>query len=117
MAEVIDIRFKKEGLVKLIHSSGWERGFKSKGDWEGPYQSMGLLPNTNVTYFAKGMHKQGMRVGVWEVTFIPHNREIPLSIMLGKYLNNERHGEWIIRKSGKPIEKYIYENGEVIKKI
>ena len=48
MAQVIDIRFKKEGLVKLIHCSGWETGFKCKGEWEGLYQSMRLLPNSNV---------------------------------------------------------------------
>ena len=37
--------------------------------------------------------------------------------MLGKYLNNKRHGEWIIRKPDTPIEKYIYKNGEVIETI
>jgi|TARA_B110001454_G_scaffold102281_1_gene96539 hypothetical protein len=114
MAKVIDINIKKSGYVKILHKSGWEKGFQLRGEWDGEYESMGLLPNSNITSYCKGLYHSGIKKGKWENFYIPHDRKDSITVMTGRYINGKQHGEWIVHKCGLSIKKCIYKEGKII---
>ena len=111
MGQVVDIRSQQNGYVKILHKFGWEKGYKTKGKWNGFYESMGLLPSQSFTYYAKGSFKMGERTGVWELTFMSHSREIPIKVNSGSYIHGKREGIWTFRQFGKDPEEREFKEG------
>ena len=102
MGQVIDIKKRESGFVKYLHRTGWEKGFKIKGKWNGYYENIGILPNTDITCYSKGNFNMGLREGSWEITCIDHNRNNFTQVHTGRYLNGKRHGDGLTG-AGSPV--------------
>jgi len=114
MGQVVDIKKRESGFVKYLHRAGWEKGFKIKGKWNGYYENIGILPNTDITCYSKGNFNMGLRVGSWEITFIDHNRNNFTQVHTGRYLNGKKHGVWKILEFGKVAKEHLYKKGEFV---
>jgi len=113
MGKVININSKQEGHVKIMHKSGWEKGYKTRGKWNGFYESMGLLPTTKVSYYVKGNFNMGLETGYWEKIYIFHDRSKSIEVHSGKYSKGERTGQWKICEHGKSAQHFLYEEGKI----
>ena len=113
MGKVVNINSKQEGYVKILHKTGWEKGYKIRGKWDGFYQSMGLLPTTKASYYVKGNFNKGLEVGHWEKIIIFHNRSKSIQVHSGKYSKGLRVGQWEICEHGKSVQQVFYEQGKI----
>ena len=119
MSKVIELsEYKKnheEGFVKYFQEGGWERGFKFKGDWHGPYESLGILKKFNSTYHCRGFYKEGLRSGQWEMIVTSHDIKKPNMVKSGRFVEDLEEGEWInIFENGKKKVIEVFKNGELI---
>jgi antitoxin component YwqK of YwqJK toxin-antitoxin module len=119
MGKVIELsEFKKnheQGFKKYLHKGGWERGFRFKGNWHGPYESLGILKKSNSTYHCRGFYKEGLRSGQWEMIVTFHNIEKPNMVKSGMFVDDLKEGEWInIFENGKKKVIEVFKNGERI---
>ena len=53
MGQVVDINSQRSGYVKYLHKTGWEKGYKIRGKWNGFYECIGILPNADIKFFFK----------------------------------------------------------------
>ena len=114
MGQVVDINSQKSGYVKYLHKTGWEKGYKIRGKWNGFYECIGILPNSDITVYAKGNFNMGLRVGRWEISYIDHNRENPIKVHTGRYEHGKKHGVWNIHKPGQVTKEDLYKKGILV---
>ena len=114
MGQVVDINSQKSGYVKYLHKTGWEKGYKIRGKWNGFYECIGILPNADITFYAKGNFNMGLRVGRWEISYIDHNRENPIKVRTGWYEHGKKHGVWNIHKPGQVTKEDLYKKGILV---
>ena len=115
MGDVVNISSKRNGYVRYLHKTGWEKGCKVKCKWNGFYEHLGILPNSNITCYGRGNFDMGLKVGRWEITYLDINKHNSIQVHTGRYDKGKRHGLWIIAQFGKVIEERSYEKGKLIK--
>tara|TARA_Y100001970_G_C13636266_1_gene556612 strand:- start:93 stop:464 length:372 start_codon:yes stop_codon:yes gene_type:complete len=113
VGEVIDIDIHKTGYVKILHKHGWEKGYKIKGKWSGFYECIGILRESDITFYAKGYFNKGKRIGIWEISYIYHNRDKPIKIQVGNYSNGKKEGVWKTIIFGQTITKHSWNKGDL----
>ena len=63
--------------------------------------------------FNYGAFNKGKRIGIWEISYIYHNRDKPIKIQVGNYSNGKKEGVWKTIIFGQTITKHSWNKGDL----
>ena len=100
------------GPKNYLHETGWERGYKSKGQWHGAYESTGTIKEGRVYYHSRGFYEKGIKSGKWLIIYGWFDKRLPTRVQSGSFVDGKRNGKWTFYEYGSKKIETLYINGK-----
>ena len=109
--KVIRLKDHFTGHKNYLHDTGWERGYKLKGQWHGVYESMGIIREGKVYYHSRGFYENGIKSGKWLIIYGWFDKRLPTKAQSGLYVDGKKSGKWSNYEYGSNKIETNYTNG------